>query len=113
MGKGPYGMYPTFGKRPVSTAGIGAQPGSVKPQMSAMYNGMNVATRPIPIITDSSDWLALRAAAADQRPKGYAVNMPSAPHPQGTQGVFGTPVKGGTHISAGVWNPATGLGEHT
>jgi hypothetical protein len=110
MGQGIYGTYNTV---PKFGAGGAAQPGTVKPKMSKLYDGRNVATRPIPIITDSSDLLAMRAAAADQRPKGYAVNMPSAPHPVSTAIVFGAPVTGATHISAGVWNPATGLGEHT
>lgn len=79
-----------------------------------MYDGLNVATRPIPVITDYGDALALRAAAADQRPAGRAVNMPSGPRVAGTaQAVFGTRVAGATSIRGGVFNPATGLGEHT
>ena len=110
MGKGIYGTYPTSAKH---GAGGAAQPGTVRPRMSKLYDGRNVATRPIPVITDYSDVLAMHAAAADQRPKGFAVNMPSAPHPVGTSIVFGAPVGGATKISAGVFNPATGLGEHT
>lgn len=113
MGRGPYGTYTTRGKKSFSRAGIGSNPGTVKPRMSAMYNGMNVATRPIPIINDYGDQLALLAAAADQRPKGYAVNLPSGPRPAGTAAVFGTPVRGAARVRGGVFNPATGLGEHT
>jgi hypothetical protein len=92
---------------------VGSQPGSVRPRMTKLYDGRNVATRPIPVITDYGDILALHAAAADQRPKGYAVNMPSGPRPAGAAPVFGTRVAGGAKIRGGVFNPATGLGEHT
>lgn len=91
----------------------GSQPGRVAPRMTKMFDGRNIATRPIPVIADYGDMLALRAAAADLRPKVYAVNMPSAPHPAGTAAVFGAPVAGATSVRGGVFNPASGLGEHT
>jgi hypothetical protein len=87
------------------------QPGSVKPQMSQMYNGLNVATRPIPVITDYGDVLAAKAAAADQRPRTEAVNMPSKPRPSGADTVFGTQVPGSYQFSGGVYNPASGVEE--
>ena len=110
MGKGQYGTFKTTPKR---GAGRAAQPGSVKPRMSKLYDGRNVATRPIPIINDYGDQLAAAAAAADQRPKGYAVSMPSGPRPTGAAAVLGTKVSGAAKIRGGVFNPATGLGEHT
>jgi hypothetical protein len=108
-GRGPYGSFKTYGK----SAMKGSQPGRVKPKMSKMYDGLNVATRPIPVITDYGDALALRAAALDQRPKGRAVNMPSGPRPAGLPTVLGTQVSGATKVRGGVFNPATGLGSHT
>jgi hypothetical protein len=110
MGRGQYGSNRTV---PKSATRGGSQPGRVKPRMSKLYDGRNVATRPIPVITDYGDALALRAAAADQRPKAKAVNMPSAPHPVGGSVVLGTKVAGATRLTGGVFNPATGLGEHT
>jgi hypothetical protein len=80
--------------------------------MSQMYTGLNVATRPIPIINDYSDQIAARVAAANQRPKGFAVNMPSGPRPPGIASVLGSKVGGATSVRGGVFNRATGLGEH-
>ena len=84
----------------------------VRPRMNQFYNGRNTATRPIPLIVDSSEIRAINAAAADQEPKAYAVNMPSGPRPVGAEQVFGTPVAGapGNAVSqrAGVFNPWTG-----
>jgi hypothetical protein len=87
------------------------QPGSVKPNMSKMYDGRNVAIRPIPVITDYGDALAAQAAAADQRPRTEVVNMPSKPAPTGADTVFGTQVPGSYQFSGGVYNPASGLEE--
>ena len=89
----------------------GVQPGSVTPNMHKMYDGRNVATRPIPIITDYGDHVAAMAAAADQRPRTEAVQMPSTPRPQGADTVFGTVVPGATQVTGGDFNPATGLSE--
>jgi hypothetical protein len=89
-----------------------SNPGTVRPKMTKLYDGRNVATRPIPVITDYSDRLAIMAAAADSRPKAFAVNMPSAPHPVGTAVVFGTPVANAVRARGGIFNPAQGLGEH-
>lgn len=84
----------------------------VRPRMSKMYDGKNVATRPIPIITYTSDYRAIAAAAADQRPKTSAVNFPqSGPRPGGTSVVFGTQVAApGNVINArtGIFAPLTG-----
>lgn len=80
--------------------------------MKKMYDGKNVATRPIPLIVDQSEIRAINAAAADQRPKTEAVNMPSGPRPAGAEAVFGTKVKGapGNTVSdrTAVFNPLTG-----
>jgi len=84
-----------------------------KPRMKQMYTGRNVATRPIPVIVDESDRRAIAAAAADQRPKTSAVQMPSLPRPSGADTVFGTKIAGapGNAITdrAAVFNPLTGL----
>lgn len=85
----------------------------VRPNMKKMYDGRNVATRPIPLIVDESERRAINAAAADSRPKTFAVNFPTAgPRPGGTEGVFGTQVTGapGNVINnrAGTFNPLTG-----
>lgn len=84
----------------------------VRPRMSKMYDGKNVATRPIPLIVDSSDIRAIRAAAADQRPKTSAVNFPqSGPRPAGASVVFGTRVSGPGNVinsRTAVFAPLTG-----
>lgn len=83
----------------------------VRPAMKQMYRGKG-ATRPIPLIVDSSDIRAIAAAAADQRPKTSAVNFPqSGPRPGGIGVVFGTKVAGpGNVVSnrAGIFAPLTG-----
>jgi hypothetical protein len=84
--------------------------------MKKMYDGRNVATRPIPIIVDSGERRAIAAAAADQKPKTSAVNFPTTgPRPGGADAVFGTKVTGapGNVINnrSGTFNPATGLQE--
>lgn len=85
----------------------------VAPKMSKLYDGRNVATRPIPIIVDESERRAIAAAAADQKPKTSAVNFPTTgPRPGGASAVFGTQVTGapGNVINSrtGVFNPLTG-----
>jgi len=85
------------------------QPGKVKPNMHRMFDGRNVATRPIPVIVDVSEMRAIAAAAGDQRPKGAAVNMPSGPRPRGATVVLGTPTASLAHLKASVSNPATGI----
>lgn len=95
-------------KNPVSPSTSG-----VRPRMSKMYDGRNVATRPIPIVVESSDMLAINAAAADQRPKAANVNMPSGPRPKmDATAVFGKKIaspgdNGGS--TGATFNPATGL----
>ena len=85
-----------------------AKPGKRKPHMLKLYDGRNVATRPIPLIVDSSERKAIAVASSEQRPKGKATNMPSGPRVGGVKDVFGTQITGRT---GGVFNPATGLGE--
>lgn len=83
----------------------------VKPRMMKMYDGRNVATRPIPIITDTSEQRAIAAAAADSQPKVRAVNMPSGPRPKGAEVVYGTSVASPGNVIQGrsaVWNPLIG-----
>lgn len=82
-----------------------------RPKMKKLYDGRNVATRPIPLIVDSSEKKAIRIAASEQRPKTKAVNMPSGPRVGGVNEVFGTKVGGGKGSSGGTFNPGTGLGE--
>lgn len=84
--------------------------------MAKLYDGRNVATRPIPVIVDESERRAIAAAAADQKPKTSAVNFPTTgPRPGGADAVFGTKVTGapGNVINSktGIFNPATGVQE--
>lgn len=88
-----------------------ANPGRVKPKMTKMYDGRNVATRPIPVFLDSADLLAIKVAAANQTPKTFAVKMASGPRPTGADVVFGTVVAGGASVAMGTFAPATGLQE--
>lgn len=81
-----------------------AQPGSVKPNMHKMYDGLNVATRPIPVIHDSSDDRAIAAAVVDTRPLGEVMNFLSGPRPN-AKGVLGQKVKGGAKVRGGKYNP--------
>lgn len=80
-----------------------AQPGSHKPRMTKLFDGRNMATRPIPVIHDSSDDRAIRAAAADQKPLGEMVNMPSGPRPK--SGIFGKTTNAGAKVRGGKYNP--------
>lgn len=80
----------------------------VRPAMKKLYDGRNTATRPIPIIVDSSEARAIAAAAADQKPKVSVVNFPSAPLATKAVEVFGTVVPGSTPVRGGVYNPAVG-----
>lgn len=85
----------------------------VRPQMTKLFDGRNIATRPIPVPVSTSTLRAIAAAAADQRPKAANVNMPSGPRPlQSAVEVFGSKVaspgdNGGS--TGAVFNPATGL----
>lgn len=79
----------------------------VRPNMKRMYDGKG-ATRPIPLIVDSSEARAIAAAAADQRPKSEVVNFPSAPLATQDVAVFGTVVPGSTVVQGAVYNPAVG-----
>ena len=87
------------------------QPGVVKPKMSKMYDGRNVATRPIPIITDTAEQRAIAAAALDNRPRGDVVNMPSGPRPVGAKTVLGTQVGSLAKLATNTFNPAAGITE--
>jgi hypothetical protein len=78
-----------------------AQPGKVTPRVKKMFTGRG-KTRDIPVITDTSDLRAIKAAAADQKPKGQYVNMPSGPRPKG-QGALGKKI-GATKVRGGVYN---------
>lgn len=84
----------------------------VRPAMKKMYDGKNVATRPIPLIVDVSELRAIAAAAADQRPKTSAVNFPqTGPRPSGANVVFGSKVGGPGNVinsRSGVFAPLTG-----
>ncbi len=82
----------------------------VKPNMLKLYDGRNVATRPIPVYLDSSDIRAIAVAASEQQTRASAVNMPSRPSVAGVEAVFGTQVAGAVRINAGVYAPATGAG---
>ena len=96
--------------RTVSPSSMG-----VRPNMQKVYDGRNVATRPIPVIVDESDRRAIAAAAADQRPKTSSVNFPTNPNsaaPAGSgtaQSVFGVRIaSGGDVMRSNVFNPITG-----
>lgn len=95
--------------RPVSPSMTG-----VTPRMNKMYDGRNVATRPIPVIVDTSDLRAIAAAASDQKPKASVVNMPSKPRPTGADTIFGTKVARSANLTpiAGIYEPAAGI-DHT
>lgn len=95
--------------RPLSPSMTG-----VRPRVSKMYDGRNVATRPIPVIVDVSEARAIAAAAADQRPKAAVVNMPSKPRPTGADTIFGTQVSSLANVTsvAGIYDPAGGI-DHT
>lgn len=85
----------------------------VRPRTQKMFDGRNMATRPIPLIVDESERRAIAAAAADSKPKIDAVNFPSTgPRPGGANAIFGTKVTGapGNAVSnrAATFNPITG-----
>jgi hypothetical protein len=81
----------------------------VRPTTQKMYDGRNVATRPIPVIVDVSEARAIASAAADSRPKAYAVNMPSGKRIAGAEAIYGTVVSApGNVVQGAVWNPLTG-----
>ena len=88
-----------------------ANPGRSRPKMTKMYDGRNVATRPIPVFLDAMDLLAIRVAAANFVPKTFAVKMASGPRPTGADVVFGTVVAGGASPAMGTFNPASGVQE--
>lgn len=96
--------------RTVSPSSLG-----VPPRMNKVYDGRNVATRPIPLIVDESERRAILAAAADQRPKASSVNFDTSglnavqPNSSTAQSVFGTQIRsGGDVMATGVFNPLTG-----
>lgn len=80
-----------------------------RPTVTKLYDGLNVATRPIPLIEDSGTKRASEAAAIDQTPKRKATQMPSGPRVGGVDAVFGKKVAGGPGSKGGVFNPATGV----
>lgn len=81
----------------------------VRPVTQKMFDGRNMATRPIPVIVDTSMARAIMSAAADSRPKTSAVNMPSGKRIVGAEAIYGTPVSAPGNVAQGaVWNPLTG-----
>lgn len=84
----------------------------VRPMMNKMYDGRNVATRPIPVIVDVSEARAIAAAAADQAPKGAVVNMPSKPRPTAADTIFGVQVPRSATVAGAVYDPSAGI-DHT
>lgn len=72
--------------------------GSVTPRVSKLFTGRG-KTRPIPVIFDESENRAGKAAAADQKPLGEYVNMPSGPRAK--SGIFGRKIGGGGKVRAG------------
>lgn len=93
--------------RPLSPSMTG-----VRPAMQKMYDGRNVATRPIPLIVDTSEARAIAAAAADQAPKGAVVNMPAKPRPTAADTIFGVQVPRSATVAGGVYDPSAGI-DHT
>jgi len=89
--------------RPVSPNTTG-----VAPTLHKMFDG-RMATRPIPVIVDTSELRAIAAAAGDQAPLGAVVNMPSKPRPTGTDTIFGSPVSRSASVRGGVYNPSAGV----
>ena len=88
-----------------------SNPGKSRPKMTKLYDGRNVATRPIPVFLDASDLLAIRVAAANFVPKTFAVKMASGPRPTGADVVFGTVVAGGANPPMGTSGNVVGLME--
>lgn len=90
--------------RPISPSMTGAAP-----RMMKMYDGRNVATRPIPLVVDVSEARAIAAAAGDQKPLGEVVNMPSKPRPTAADTLFGTQVPRSATPRTGVYDPSAGI----
>ncbi len=90
--------------RPLSPSMTG-----VRPVTQKMYDGRNVATRPIPLIVDVSEARAIAAAAADSAPKGAVVNMPSKPRPTAADTLFGAQVPRSADVRGAVFDPAVGI----
>lgn len=84
--------------------------GGKRPAMKKMFDGRNMATRPIPVIVDQSEIRAINAAAADAKPKTSAVNFPqSGNRVSGADVVFGTKVAApGNVAKGGTFAPLTG-----
>ena len=82
----------------------------VRPRMSKMFDGRNMATRPIPVDVYESDRRAIAAAAADSKPKTDAVQWPGGPRPAGVaDAVFGKKVSApGNVAKAAKFDPLTG-----
>lgn len=84
----------------------------VRPTMQKMYDGRNVATRPIPLVVDESERRAILAAAADAKPKAESVNWNvsgTAATGSAAAAVFGVQIaSGGDVMRTGIFNPATG-----
>lgn len=81
-----------------------AQPGTVSPRMHKMFDGRNIATRPIPVIHDTSDDRAITSDAIQQAPRGEIMNFPQGPRPKAGV-VLGQKVRGGAKTKAGTYNP--------
>lgn len=93
--------------RPVSPSMTG-----VRANMQKMYDGRNVACRPIPVIVDVSEARAIAAAAGDQKPLGNVVNMPSKPRPTAADTIFGVQVPRSATVNGAVYDPSAGI-DHT
>lgn len=81
-----------------------AQPGRVKARVKKMFDGRNMATRPIPVIHDTSDDRAIAAAVYDTKPRGDLVNMPSGRRVS-AKPILGTQIGSKAKLRAGVYNP--------
>lgn len=81
-----------------------------RPRMMKMFDGRNMATRPIPINHDTADDRAIAAAAADQKPKTSAVQWNGGPRPKGVaDAVFGKKTSAPGNVAKGAkFDPLTG-----
>ena len=80
-----------------------------KPHMKKFYDGRNVATRPIPLIVDSSELKAIRVAASEQKSVAKATKFPQGPRVGGVADVFGVKIGSAGTGSQGQFNPGSGL----
>ena len=90
--------------RPISPSMTG-----VRPTVQKMFDGRNIACRPIPVIVDVSEARAIAAAAGDQAPLGNVVNMPSKPRPTAADTIFGVQVPRSATVDGAVYDPSAGV----